>query len=153
MTTGSIKEKFDSGSRIKYVAMQTNTNVKITTCFMKGKMLMFAKTSIINLVYHTIYVFCFPEDNLKVQVIYDEHKIEKCFLYQNLTDTDSISLIFDFIWTLNCQLNEKDSRNVIFEVMINSKIYERLDPSSEFWSQFNVRHTSTENQVGLRKTK
>ena len=94
---------------------------------MKGKMLMFAKTSIINLVYHTIYVFCFPEDNLKVQVIYDEHKIEKCFLYQNLTDTDHISLIFDFIWTLNCQLNERDSRNVIFELMINSKIYERLD--------------------------
>ena len=127
MATGSIKEKFDSGSSIKNVAMQTNTNVKITTCFMKGKMLMFAKTSIINLVYHTIYVFCFPEDNLKVQVIYDEHKIEKCFLYQNLTDTDSISLIFDFIWTLNCQLNERDSRNVIFELMINSKIYERLD--------------------------
>ena len=87
MTTGSIKEKFDSGSSIKYVAMQTNTNVKITTCFMKGKMLMFAKTSIINLVYHTIYVLCFPENNLKVQVIYDKHKIEKCFLYQNLTDT------------------------------------------------------------------
>ena len=142
MTTGGIKEKFDSGSSIKYVAMQTNTNVKITTCFMKGKMLMFTKTSIINLVYHTIYVFCFPEDNLRVQVIYDKHKIEKCFLYQNLTDRDSTSLIFDFIWTLNCQLNE---------VMINSKIYERLDLSNEFWSQFNVRHMSTENQVGLYK--
>ena len=41
-----------------------------------------------------INVFCFPEDNLKVQAIYDKHKtkvqaiydkhkIEKCFLYQN----------------------------------------------------------------------
>ena len=35
--------------------------------------------------------------------------------------------------------------------MINSKIYERLDLSNEFWSQFNVCHTSTENQVGLYK--
>ena len=50
---------------------------------------------------------------------------------------------------LNCQLNEKDSRNVIFEVMINSKIFERLDLSNEFWSQINVHDTSTEKQVGL----
>ena len=33
--------------------------------------------------------------------------------------------------------------------MINSKIFERLDLSNEFWSQFNVRDTSTEKQVGL----
>ena len=56
-----------------------------------------------------IDVFCFPEDNPKVQAIYEKHKIEKCFLYQNLTDTDSTSLFFVFICNLNCQLNEKDS--------------------------------------------
>ena len=33
---------------------------------------------------------------------------------------------------LNYELNEKDSRNVIFKVMINSKILERLDVSNEF---------------------
>ena len=38
---------------------------------------------------------------------------------------------------------------MIFEVIINSKILERLDLSNEFWSQFNVRDTSTEKQVGL----
>ena len=41
---------------------------------------------------------------------------------------------------------------MIFEVMINSKIFERLDLSNEFWSQFNVRDTSTEKQVGLYET-
>ena len=41
---------------------------------------------------------------------------------------------------------------MIFEVMINSNIYERLDLSNEFWSQFNVRDTSTEKQVGLYET-
>ena len=54
------------------------------------------------------------------------------FLYQNVTDTDSTSLFFVFICDLNCQVNERDSRNVIFEVMINSKIFERLDLSNEF---------------------
>ena len=40
---------------------------------------------------------------------------------------------------------------MIFEVMINSKMFERLDLSNEFWSQFNVRDTSTEKQVCLYK--
>ena len=73
-------------------------------------------------------------------------------MYQNLTDADSTFLFFVFICNLNCQLNEKDSRNVIFEVMINSKIFERLDLSNEFWSQFNVRDTSTEKQVEIEST-
>ena len=41
---------------------------------------------------------------------------------------------------------------MIFEVMINSSIFERLDLSNEFWSQFNVRDTSTEKQVSLYET-
>ena len=123
---------FDSGSSIKSVAVHTNPNFKITTRFMKGKMLIFAKTSIISFVYDMIDVFCFPEDSSKVQVIYDKHNIEKYLLYQHLTNTESISLFFVFICNLNCQLNEKDPRNVIFEVMINLKIFERLDLSNEF---------------------
>ena len=65
-------------------------------------------------------VFCFSEDNPKMHAIYGK----PVHLY-------SLSLICN----LNCQLNEKDSRNLIFEVMINSKIFERLDLSNEFWSQ------------------
>ena len=42
---------------------------------------------------------------------------------------------------------------MIFEVIINSKKFETLDPSNEFWSQFNVRDTSTEKQVGLYEIK
>ena len=69
--------KFDSGSSFKSVAIQTNPNVKVTTRSMKGKMIMFAKTSIISFVYDMIDVFCFPKDNPKVQTIYGKHKIEK----------------------------------------------------------------------------
>ena len=121
-----------------------NPHVKITTHFMIGRMPMSTKISIISFVYDMINIFCFPEDNPKVQAVYEKHKIEKCFLYQNLTRTDSTSLFLVFICNLNCQLNEKVSRNVISEVMINSKILERLDLSNEFWSQFNVRDMSAE---------
>ena len=145
--TQSVIE-FGSGSSIKSVTIQTNPNMKITTQFMRVKMLL-AKTSIFSFVYDMIDVFYFPEDNPKVQPIFDKHKIEKRFLYQNVTGTNSTHLFLVFIWNLNCQLNEKDSKNVIFEVMINSKIFERLDLSNEFWSQFNKRDTLTEKQVGL----
>ena len=147
--TQSVIE-FGLGSSIKSVTIQTNPNMKITTQFMRGKMLL-AKTSIFSFVYDMIDVFYFPEDNPKVQPIFDKHKIEKRFLYQNVTGTNSTHLFLVFIWNLNCQLNEKDSKNVIFEVMINSKIFERLDLSNEFWSQFNKRDTLTEKQVGLHE--
>ena len=75
--------EFDSGSSLKPVAIHTNPNVKITTRFVKGKILMFAKTSIISFVYDMIDAFCFPGDNPKVQAIYDKHKKENFFLYQN----------------------------------------------------------------------
>ena len=42
---------------------------------------------------------------------------------------------------------------MIFEVIINSKKFGTLDLSNEFWSQFNVRDTSTEKQVGLYEIK
>ena len=47
-------------------------------------MLMFAKLSNKSFVYDMIDVFCFP--NKDIQSIYDDYQIEKCFLYQNLTD-------------------------------------------------------------------
>ena len=58
--------------------------------FIKGKMLMFANLSLKSFVYDMIDVFCFP--NEEIREIYDYYQIEKCFLYQNLTDTHSKSL-------------------------------------------------------------
>ena len=62
---------------------------------MKGKMLMFAKTSIQSFNYDLIDVFMFP--NAETKKIYDKYKIIKCNLVQNLTDTDRTSLTFIFI--------------------------------------------------------
>ena len=116
---------------------------------MKGKMLMFATTSLISFVYDMIEVFCFLENHLKVQAIYEKHKIKKCFLYQNLTDTGSTSLFFIFVRGLTCQLNKRDSKNVIFEVMVCSKIVDRLDLSDKFWEQFRVCDPTLIKQVGV----
>ena len=62
---------------------------------MKGKMLLFAKTSLQSFVYDIIDVFYFPDDTVKT--IYEKYQIKTFFLCQNLTDTDSSSLfLFSF---------------------------------------------------------
>ena len=119
---------------IKSLAVERKSNVKLTTRFMKIKMLMFAKTSFQSFIYDMIDIFCFPDQ--VVQEIYKKYRIEKYFMYQNLTDTDNTSLFFVFICNLDCTITEKDSRKILFEVMIASKIFQRLDLSDDFWEQF-----------------
>ena len=54
-------------------------------------MLMFFKTSIQSFAYNLIDVFMFPDKDVKK--LYENNEIEKCFLFQNLTDTDSTSVL------------------------------------------------------------
>ena len=142
-----IDFEYNDCNSIKSLALKKTTDVKVTSRFIKGKMLMFAKLSIKSFVYDMIDVFCFP--NQEIQSIYDKYEIEKCFLYQNLTDTDSTSLLFLFICNLQSVLAESEARKVIFECMIKSKILDRLDLSHEFWKQFDVHNASTKKQMGL----
>ena len=98
---------------------------------MKCKMLMFAKTSLQSFVCNIIDVFCFPDQ--VVQEICKKYRIKKCFIYENLTDTDSTLLFFVFICKLDCTINKKDTRKIFFEVIIASKIFQRLYLSDDFW--------------------
>ena len=91
-------------SSIKSLVIKGSTNVKVSSRFIKEKMLMFAKLSIKSFVYDMIDVFCFPNETIKE--IYHQHQIQKCFLYQNLTDTDSTSLFFVFICNLESSIPE-----------------------------------------------
>ena len=93
-------------------------------------MLMVIKVSVKSFVYDLIDVFMFLNED--VQKINQKYKINKCYVYQNLTDTDSISLFFIFICGLNCCIKESDSRNIIFEVTMTSKVFDRLDLSADF---------------------
>ena len=60
---------------------------------------MFSKTSIQSFVYDLIDFFMFPDDVVKE--IYEKNEIQKCFLFQNLTDTD-ILLYFLFLFVNFC---------------------------------------------------
>ena len=114
---------------------------------MKEKMLMFPNTSLKSFVYDVIDVFYFPDETAKK--IYGKHQIKTCFLYQNLTDTDSTSLFFIFFCNHGCSVSEKNSRDIIFEVLTNSKILNRLDLSDDFWQKFGVQNKALKKQVGF----
>ena len=103
-------------SSIKSLVVENKSSVPLTTRFMRRNMLMFAKISLQSFVYHMIDVFWFSDE--LVQKIFEKYKTQKCFLYQNLTDADSTSLFFVFICGIDCIINEKESRNILFEVMV-----------------------------------
>ena len=50
-------------------------------------MLMFAKNLLKPFLYDMIDVFCFPTEEVKM--IFDKYDIIKCYMYLNLTGTDS----------------------------------------------------------------
>ena len=137
----------NNSASIKSLAIKKPTSVKVSSRFIKGKMLMFAKLSIKSFVYDLIDVFCFP--NEKIREIYNKYQIEKCYLYQNLTDTDSTSLFFVFICELESVLPESEARKVIFECMINSDVLQRLDTSHDFWKKYNVQDKTKKKEMGL----
>ena len=132
---------------IKSILVKKNTTIDVSTRFIKGKMLMFAKLSLKSFVYDMIDVFCYPNENTKE--IYRKYHIEKCYLYQNLTDTDSSSLFFLFICSIDSFIAESEPRKIIFEVLKISKIAKRLDVSDKFWKQFDLHDISTKKVMGL----
>ena len=87
--------------------------------------------------------------NQDIQKIYEKYKINRCYIYQHLTNTDSTSIFFVFTCDLNSSINENKSRDIIFEVLIKSRIFDRLDLSADFWRQFNVQNKKLKKQVGL----
>ena len=115
-------------------------------------MLMFAKTFLQSFNYDIIDVFMFPEEDSGVAAVYEKHKVKSCQLYQNSTDTDITSLSFIFICDFS-QINKKESRNIIFEVMIVSKVIKRLYLSDDLCAQFGVQDKTLKKQVGLYEIK
>ena len=89
---------------IKSLSIEKSSKINLTTPFLNGKMSMFSKVSIKSFVYDLIDVFMFP--NQEIQEIYQQYQVNKCYLYQNLTDTDSTSMFFVFICDLNSCVSE-----------------------------------------------
>ena len=101
---------------IKALGVKTNDKVKITTRFIKGKMLMFSKVSLKASVYDLIDTFCCPSE--EVQEIYARNGIIKCFLYLILTDTDSCAIQFLFVNDLKSKIAEDQTRKLIFDIIL-----------------------------------
>ena len=79
---------------IKSIAVKGNTTIDVTSRFIKGKMVMFAKISRKSFEYDLIDVFYFPTE--KVRKTYEQHDIIKCHMHLNLIDTNNCSCFFQF---------------------------------------------------------
>ena len=64
-------------SAIKLIAVNNETNIKCTTRFMSGKLLMFAKLSLKSFIYSLVELLYFSDENPIVQSIYNKYYIEK----------------------------------------------------------------------------
>ena len=71
---------------IKSFAVKKRNEVKVTSQFMSGKLLMFAKLPRKSFIYNLVERFCFLKENIKE--IY-EYKMEEVEIFHVLTDTDS----------------------------------------------------------------
>ena len=101
----SLIDFHEDVSSVKWLAVKKDTKINLATQFLNRKMLMFCKTLIQSFVYDLIDVFIFPDE--EISKIYDQYKIQKCFLYQKLTDTDS-TFIFLFLFVkYHAQLMKK----------------------------------------------
>lgn len=109
---------------IETFAIKKNDNVKLTTRFLSGKILMFAKLSLMSFIYELIETFYFRSEIVKK--IYQKYLIEKVYIYYRLSDTDSTCLKSIFVSTDNDILDRK-FREIIFEVIIAGEIYNRFD--------------------------
>ena len=71
-------------------------------------MLMISQVSIKSFVYDLIDVFMFPDQEIRES--YQKYQVDKCYLYQNITGTDSSSIFFVFICNSNCSLSKDKAR-------------------------------------------
>ena len=82
---------------IRSIAIEKANKVNLTARFLNGRMLMFTKVSIKSFVYDLIDIFMFP--NQEIKEIYKKYQVEKCYVYQNLTDT-VVPLYFLFLFVI-----------------------------------------------------
>ena len=131
---------------IKSFAVKKKNEIKVTTRFMSGKLLMFAKLSLKSFIYSLAEIFCFPP--AEVKEIYKKYQIESIQMYHTLTDTDTTSLQFIIVSDPNSSVPEPKIRDVIFEIIIATPIYKRFDTSHPFWDNFNARKEKRKKELG-----
>ena len=122
---------------IKSFAVKKKNEIKVTSIFMSGKLLMFAKLSLKSFIYSLYETLRFPSP--KVKEIFEKYQIKKILCYHVLTDTDSTSLQCMIISDPNSDFPESKIRDVLFEVITKTNIYKHFDSFHPFWENFNAR--------------
>ena len=131
---------------IQSFVIKKDNNVKLTTRFLSRKTLMFAKLSSISFIYKLVETFLFSHDIVKK--IYQKYLIEKVYIYHVLTDTDSTCLKFVFVSSTDSDIPDKKFRDIIFEIIVASKIYNRFDSSNVYWEKFGARKENLRKCLG-----
>ena len=141
--------EFNDGesASVKSFAVKKKNVIKATTRFMSGKLLTFAKLSLKSFIYKLTKILFLP--NTTVKEIYKKYKIERIIVYHILTDTDSTSLQFTILSDPSSDFPESKIRNVIFEVIVKTKIFKRFDTSHPFWENFHSRKPKRQKKLGL----
>ena len=122
---------------IKSFTVKKKNEIKVTSRFMSGKLLVFAKLSLKSFIYSLCESLHFPGP--KVKEIFEKYQIEKILCYHVLTD--STSLQFIIISDPNSDFPESKIRDVLFVVTTKRRtdIYKRFDSSHPFWENVNAR--------------
>ena len=136
-------------SSVKSIAVKSTTNIKCTTRFMSGKLLMFAKLSLKSFIYSIVELLTFPEENSIVSKIYEKYDIGRILCYHVLTDTDSTSLQFIIVSDPSSTFPECDVRDILFEIFLHTEMRDRFDKSDEFWKKFDVHKPQNQKVLGL----
>ena len=121
-------------SSVKSIAVKSQTNIKCTSRFMSGKLLMFAKLSLKSFVYSLVELLHFPEENPIVASIYEKYDIEQINCYQILTVTDNASIQFIIVSDPASAYPECSVRDILFEIFSKTKIRKSLINQMNFGS-------------------
>ena len=80
-----------------------------------------------------------------------KYEIEKIYVYHILTDTDSTSLQFVVVSSIDSYFSEDQVRDILFEIFSNTEIRQRFDKSNKFWEKFGVHNPKNQKVLGLYK--
>ena len=103
--------------------------------------------SLKSFIYSLIEILCFP--NPLVKKMYKKYQIDRILCYHFLTDTDSTFLQFVIVSYPASNFPECDVRDTIFEVIVKTEIFKRLDTSHSFWKKIDAQKPKRQKKLGL----
>ena len=132
----------ETSASINCLAVNKTKVVKLTPRVFSRKMPML---SLMSFTYEMFETFYFSND--KTKIIYNSYRVQKILPYHILTDTDSPFFCFIIIYAKSNSVPDNKFRDIIFEVIVQKDIINRLDTSNTFWETFLARDKSLEKKL------